>query len=330
MPWVDNSFLPYMKTALVSGGCGFIGSHLCDKLIKDEFKVICLDNLITGSENNIRQLLKNKNFQFIKHNVTEDLTHDIGDVHYVFHLASPASPNHHSKISYHALGLETMMVNTIGTLKMLEIAEHNKARFLFSSSSEIYGDPLEHPQSEDYKGNTSTIGPRSVYDESKRFGETITSFFQRKRNVDTRIARIFNTFGPRMQKQDKRMIVNFILQALAHESITIYGDGSQTRSLCYVDDLVEGLMRLMFTNKLSENVINLGNPIEHTVAEYAHMVKELTHSKSTIIMSESLPQDDPKKRKPDIERAKNLLDWTPTVSLKTGLKKTIEYFVSLN
>lgn len=316
-----------MQTAIVAGGAGFIGSHLVKRLLKESFKVLCIDNFKTGSDKNLSQFLKNPNFQIIEHDVTKPL--ELSEkVDLVFHLASPASPNHHSKISYHSLPLETMMVNTQGTFELLRLAEKNNAKFLFASTSEIYGDPLDHPQKEDYRGNVSTTGPRSVYDESKRFGETITAYFWRK-GVDARIVRIFNTYGPNMQVDDKRMVVHFITQALVDKPITVFGDGLQTRSLCYIDDMVEGLVRLMLYPKTAKEIVNLGSTEEHTVLEYAKLVKSLTNSKSEIVHSESLPEDDPQRRKPDISRAKKLLDWEPKVSLEEGLTKTIEYFRSL-
>lgn len=316
-----------MQTAVVAGGAGFIGSHLCRALLEDNLLVLCVDNLITGQKKNIEGLLDNSNLKFIEHDVTKPL--NLSDkVDFVFHLASPASPNHHSKISYHALPFETMMVNTQGTLELLKLAEKNNAKFLFASTSEIYGDPLEHPQKEEYRGNVSTTGPRSVYDEAKRFGETITAYFWRK-GVDARIARIFNTYGPNMQKGDRRMIVDFINEALEEKPITVFGDGSQTRSLCYVDDMVEGLIRLMFNQNTFKEIINLGSTDEHTVLEYANLVKRLTNSESGIVHSEELPEDDPQRRKPDISRAKQLLDWQPETPLEEGLKLTIEYFKKL-
>jgi dTDP-glucose 4,6-dehydratase/UDP-glucuronate decarboxylase len=310
---------------LVTGGAGFIGSHLARRLIKENHQVICADNLLTGSIKNISDLLKNKNFFFLKHDVIKPIPAG-PKVAAIFHLASPASPNHHSLLSYHRLPMETMLVNTVGTLELLKLTEKNKAKFLFASTSEVYGNPLAHPQKETYLGNVSPIGPRSVYDESKRFGETITSYFWRKDKVDGRIARIFNTYGPHMLKEDKRMIINFIISALTNKPITIYGDGKQTRSLCYIDDMVEGLIRLMFYPKTKGKVVNLGSPTEHTVLQYAKIVKELTRSKSKIVFSEKLPTDDPIRRKPDITCAKKLLDWAPVVTLEEGLKRTITYF----
>ncbi len=317
-----------MQTILVAGGAGFLGSHLCARLLEDGKKVLCVDNLLTGSERNISSLEDNPNFTFINQSIVDPLPDTI-TADAVFHLASPASPNHHSPLSYHSLPMETMLANTQGTLMLLRFAKRNKARFLFASTSEAYGDPLEHPQNEEYRGNVSTLGPRSVYDEAKRFGETLTSYFNRDEGVDTRIVRIFNTYGPHMSKEDMRMIVIFITQALENKPITVFGDGSQTRSLCYVDDLIEGLMRLMFYPNLGGEVINLGATQEHTVLEFAQFVKKLTGSQSEIIMSEELPEDDPLKRRPDISKAKKLLNWEPQVGLEDGLKKIISYFQTL-
>jgi nucleoside-diphosphate-sugar epimerase len=252
-----------MSKILIAGGAGFIGSNLSKKFLDEGHEVIAVDNLVSSSESNIEDLKQNSNFKFINHDVTTPLSDDL-TAEAVFHLASPASPNHHSRISYHALPMETMMVNTLGTLELLKFAQKNNAKFLFASTSEAYGDPLEHPQKEEYRGNVSTTGPRAVYDEAKRFGETITSYFWRDKGVDARIVRIFNTYGPNMHKDDLRMISRFIAQALANEPITIFGDGSQTRSLCYIDDLIEGLSRLMFYNNTKGEVVNLGNPEEHT------------------------------------------------------------------
>lgn len=317
-----------MDTCLVAGGAGFIGTHLCKRLLEKNLKVICVDNFISSVPDNIDELRKNRNFTFIEHDVIKPLPQNL-QADFVFHLASPASPNHHSKISYHAFPLETMLVNTTGTFELLKFAQRNKAKFLFTSTSEIYGDPLEHPQNEEYRGNASTTGPRSVYDESKRFGETITAYFVRNNGVDARIARIFNTYGPGMMREDKRMIVEFITQALEGKPITVFGDGNQTRPLCFVEDLVEGLVALMLSPDTKGEVVNLGSEDEHSVLEYANLVKKLTNSKSEIILSESLPVDDPHKRKPDIAKAKRLLNWSPKIGLEEGLLKTIEYFRSL-
>jgi len=295
-------------------------------LINDGHEVICVDNFITGSQSNIESLKNNPSFHFLKADVVTDSLPDDIKVDYIFHLASPASPNHHSKFSYHALPMETMMVNTQGTLNLLEFAKKNNARFLFASSSEVYGDPLENPQKESYRGNVSTIGPRSVYDEAKRFGETLTAYFWRDKNLNARIVRIFNTYGPNMRKDDKRMVIDFINQALDGEPITIFGDGKQTRSLCYIDDLVDGLIKMMFSDMTNKEILNLGSDDEHTVLEYAKLIKKLTNSHSTIVHSEGLPEDDPKVRRPDIKKAKKLLGWEPKVTLEEGLRKTIEYF----
>ncbi|GIW64121.1 MAG: NAD-dependent dehydratase [Patescibacteria group bacterium] len=315
---------------LITGGAGFIGSHLTKLHLKKGDYVIVIDNLSTGSKNNINELLNNKNFKFIHNDV---LTFDFKllnfNLNLIYHLASPASPNHHSLISYHHLAKETMLVNTLGTLKLLELTKKHQAKFLFASTSEIYGNPLIHPQKEPYFGNVNPIGPRAVYDEAKRFGETLTSYFWNKEKVDARIARIFNTYGPNMRIDDKRMIVNFICQALKDEPITIYGNGKQTRSLCFVDDLIDGLFKLMINKNTKSEVVNLGNPEEHTILEYAQIIKKLTNSKSEIIFKEPLPADDPEKRCPDISKAKKLLSWQPKVSLIEGLKKTINYFKNI-
>ncbi|PIV09425.1 NAD-dependent dehydratase [Candidatus Roizmanbacteria bacterium CG02_land_8_20_14_3_00_36_15] len=310
---------------LIAGGAGFIGSHLCEKLLKDDHQIVCVDNLLTGSEKNIADLKTNSNFSFISHNIIKPLNFD-QKIDAVFHLASPASPNHHSKLSYHALPIETMLANTSGTLELLKFAKKNQAKFLFASTSEVYGDPEKHPQSEDYRGNTSTTGPRSVYDESKRFGETLTAYFWRKEGVDGRVARIFNTYGPRMLKDDMRMLVNFIHQAVTGKPITIYGNGKQTRSLCYIDDMVKGLTRLMFYPKTKAKIVNLGSTQEHTVLEYAQLVKKITSSTSKIVFTEGLPPDDPKRRQPDISKAKKILNWRPKISLEEGIKKMVIYF----
>ena len=318
-----------MSKILIAGGAGFIGSNLTKKLLDEGHEVVAIDNLLSSSEANLRKLEENPSFRFVHHNVINPIPEDIS-AELVFHLASPATPNHHSKISYHALPMETMMVNTTGTLELLKFCQKNNAKFLFASTSEIYGDPLEHPQKEEYRGNVSTTGPRAVYDEAKRFGETLTSFFWREKGVDARIARIFNTYGPNMHKDDLRMIVRFIIQALKNEPITLFGDGSQTRSLCYIDDLAEGLTRLMFYENTRGEIINLGNPEEHTVMEYAQMVKRLTDSHSDIVQSEELPKDDPTRRCPDITKAKNILSWEPKVGLEDGLLKMIQYVKDMN
>jgi len=309
---------------IVTGGAGFIGSHLCERLIYEGHEIVCVDNLISGSKTNIKHLLKNSNFKFLELDVIKPLPEDLS-ADALFHLASPASPNHHSKISYHSLPVETMLVNTQGTYKLLKFCQKKNAKFLFASTSEVYGDPKEHPQKESYNGNVSTTGPRSVYDEAKRFGETITAHFYRNNLVNARIARIFNTYGPRMLKSDMRMLVSFITQALKNKPITVFGDGTQTRSLCFVDDTVEGLIKLMFKEKTNGTIINIGSPDEHTVLEYAQIVKTLTKSSSEIVFNEKLPEDDPQRRRPDISLAKKTLDWEPNVSLEDGIVKMINY-----
>ena len=302
---------------LVTGGAGFIGSFLCERLLNEGHEVICLDNLSTGKKSNIEHLLANPKFHFIEHDITKPI--DLG-VDYVFHLASPASPS-----DYQKLPIETAMANSLGTFNTLELARKNEARFLLASTSEVYGNPLEHPQNEDYFGNVNCLGPRSCYDESKRFAETLTMSFHRRYGLDIRIARIFNTFGPRSRLDDGRAIPNFIVQSLTGEPITVYGDGKQTRSFCYVSDMVDGLMKLMLEENLSGEVVNLGNPDERTILSVAELIKEMTKSSSEIVFK-PLPEDDPTRRKPDITKARKLLDWEPKTGFTTGLKKTIEWF----
>lgn len=313
-----------MQIILVVGGAGFIGSHLCKKLLDNGFSVIAIDNFITGNKSNISDILENPSFSFIEHDVVKGKT-KIPKIDYVFHLASPASPNKKSPRSYIAFPIETMLVNSIGTYNLLQLALEDNATFVFASTSEIYGDPEISPQAEDYFGNVNPNGVRSVYDEAKRFGEAMVMAYVRKYNIDARIIRIFNTYGPKMQKDDGRVVSNFINQALVNASLTIYGDGTQTRSFCYVDDMVDGLYKAMFADNIKGEVINLGNPDERTILELATIVKEMTQSSSGIIFEE-LPQDDPKARHPDISKAEKLLGWKPEVSLTSGLKKTIAYF----
>lgn len=313
---------------VVTGGAGFIGSHLCKALLDDNHEVICVDNFATGSRSNTTELLKNPKFSLIERDVIQPLT-EIGSFERLYHLASPASPNHHSPISYHALALETMLVNTQGTLNLLRLAEKYNARFLFTSTSEIYGDPLVNPQPETYLGNVSTTGPRSVYDEAKRFGETLVSYFVRGKKLDARIARIFNTYGPQMHPKDMRMVESFIIAALKGHPINVFGDGTQTRSLCYVSDTVNGLIKLMEHKDGKGFVVNIGSEQEHTVNEFAEVIIKLCNSTSKISYTEKLPQDDPKQRRADITLARKLLEWSPTVSLENGLIKTIEYTKSL-
>jgi len=317
-----------MQTVYVAGGAGFIGTNLCEKLLSLHYKVVCIDNFLTSSKENIQKFLENPHFQAIELDITHAEDEDFKNLptpDFIFHLASPASPNLNSKTSYMAFPVETFMVNTLGTYKLLELATKMNARLLFASTSEVYGDPSVSPQPESYFGNVNPNGIRSVYDEGKRGGEAIVMAFVRKFGLDARIIRIFNTYGPHMQPDDGRVVSNFIIQALKKEPITIYGKGDQTRSFCYVSDLVEGLCQFMFAEGLAGEVINVGNPIEKKIAEFATIVKELVGTDSEIVYKE-LPSDDPKQRKPDITKAKRLLNWEPKVSLEEGLKKTIEYF----
>jgi UDP-glucuronate decarboxylase len=307
-----------LKTILISGGAGFLGSHLCDALIKDN-KVICVDNLFTGSENNIKHLLKNPNFRLIKHDIIEPLFTEDENISQVYNLACPASPIH-----YQFNAIRTIKANVLGTMNMLGLAKAHKARILQASTSEVYGDPLEHPQKESYRGNVNCIGIRSCYDEGKRCAETLMFDYHRQNNVDIRVVRIFNTYGPRMAKNDGRVVSNFIIQALKGEDITIYGDGMQTRSFCYVSDLIEGMVRMMNLDNFS-GPVNLGNPDEFTILELADKIIRLTESKSKIIFKK-LPEDDPIQRKPDISLAKREIGWEPKIGLDTGLKRTVEYF----
>lgn len=319
-----------MQTVLVAGGAGFIGSRLCKKLLNDRYQVIAIDNLITGDKKNVDVLLGNKHFSFISHDISKDLNKDLSLTHidFIFHLASPASPNKKSPRSYINHPIETLLVNSVGTYNLLELAKKNNAKFLYASSSEIYGDPDASPQKEDYFGNVNPNGVRSSYDEGKRFGEAITMAYVRKHNLDARIIRIFNTYGPDMQIDDGRVISNFINQAIYNNPITVYGSGKQTRSFCYINDMVEGLKRAMFFDDTKGEVINLGNPNEKTILEIARIIKKITNSSSEIVF-EDLPEDDPKSRKPDINKANKLLDWQPKIPLEKGLRKTVAYFKSL-
>lgn len=305
------------KVVVVTGGAGFIGSHLCDRLIKDGFKVICVDNFITGTLENIRHLFKDDDFRFIEYNVTRYI--DIGEkVDYVLHFASPASPEDYLKFP-----IQTLKVGSLGTHNALGLALKKKAKFMLASTSEIYGDPLVHPQPETYWGNVNPVGVRGCYDESKRFSEALTMAYHRVHKMNISIVRIFNTYGPRMRIDDGRAIPNFISQALNNKPLTVYGKGGQTRSFCYIDDLVEGILRLMRSN-INEPV-NLGNPSEFTVLELAKLVVKLTGTKSRYTFK-PLPQDDPRQRQPDISKAKKILRWKPKVDLEKGLKMTIEWF----
>lgn len=334
------------KTVLITGGAGFIGSHLCELFLdeglshhsgrdcpqrayyalkgtvpkRERYNVICVDNLITGKLSNISHLLKHKNFRFIKHNIYERI--DIkGPVHYILHFASPASP-----IDYLKFPIQTLKVGSLGTHNALGLAKAKRAKFLLASTSEVYGDPLVNPQPESYWGNVNSVGPRGVYDEAKRFAEAITMAYHRVHKVDTKIARIFNTYGERMRKQDGRAIPNFINQALSGKPITVYGNGSQTRSFCYVSDLIDGIYRLLMSGE--HNPVNIGNPNEMTLLQLAKVIIKLTGSRSRIVFK-PLPTDDPKVRRPDISKAKKILKWQPKVDLETGLKRTIAYFSSI-
>ncbi|MEK6568143.1 MAG: UDP-glucuronic acid decarboxylase family protein [Candidatus Omnitrophota bacterium] len=305
------------KNALITGGAGFLGSYLCQHLINSGLKVFCLDNLITGSPKNITRLENNKNFRFIKHDISKQIV--IKDkINFILHFASPASP-----VDYLKYPIQTLKVGSLGTHNALGIAKEKRARFLLASTSEVYGDPLVHPQNEDYWGNVNCIGPRGVYDEAKRFAEAITMAYHRVHKVDTRIVRIFNTYGPRMRKNDGRAIPNFISQAIGNKPLTVYGKGLQTRSFCYVDDLIEGIWRLI--NSDTNLPVNIGNPDEMCLVDLAKHIIRISQSKSKIEYRK-LPIDDPKQRRPDISRARKHLKWQPKVALEDGLTRTIEWF----
>jgi len=302
---------------LVTGGAGFIGSHLCDRLLADGHRVIAMDNLITGSTDNIAHLLGREDFLFIRHDVTNYIYID-GPIDAVLHFASPASP-----IDYLQLPIQTLKVGALGTHKALGLARAKGARFLLASTSEVYGDPLVHPQPETYWGNVNPIGPRGVYDEAKRFAEAMTMAYHRVHGIETRIARIFNSYGPRMRLDDGRVVPNFIGQALRGQPLTVYGDGSQTRSFCYVDDLVDGIVRLLHSDEVEP--VNLGNPCEMSILHFAELINRLTGNQAGIVFK-PLPQDDPHRRQPDISKARRILGWEPRVPLEEGLQRTIEYF----
>lgn len=304
-------------TSVVTGAAGFLGSHLTDLLLARGHKVIGIDNFVTGSVDNIAHLGGNPNFKFIQQDVTEFIFLDV-PVHFVWHFASPASP-----IDYLEIPIQTLKVGSLGTHKALGLAKNKGARFLIASTSEIYGDPLEHPQKESYWGNVNTIGPRGCYDEAKRFAEAMTMAYHREHGVETRIVRIFNTYGPRMRLKDGRVVPAFVSQALKNKPITVFGKGNQTRSFCYVSDLIEGIYRLM--NSSTDMPVNIGNPHEMSMLEFAQEIIGATGSRSKIVFK-PLPQDDPKQRRPDITRARTILNWEPKISLKEGLSKTIEYF----
>lgn len=302
---------------LVTGGAGFIGSHLCELLVEEGCHVYCLDNLCTGSMDNLEGLRGHPRFKFILADVTEPLTLQVDAV---AHLASPASP-----VDYQRMPVETMLANSMGTYQVLEVSRKNGARFLLASTSEVYGDPLQVPQNEEYTGNVNPVGPRACYDESKRFAEALTFTYRRLYGLETVILRIFNTYGPRMRREDGRVVPNFIQQALAGEPLTVYGDGSQTRSFCYIDDLVEGIYAALRSERAVGQVINLGNDREMTVLELAQHVKEMLGSPSEITFL-TLPQDDPRRRRPDLSRARELLGWGPSTGLEEGLRRTVEWF----
>jgi dTDP-glucose 4,6-dehydratase len=308
------------KRILITGAAGFLGSHLCNRFINDGFYVIGMDNFITGDVKNIENLFPLPNFEFYHHDVSKYI-HIPGDLHYILHFASPASP-----IDYLKIPIQTLKVGSLGTHNCLGLAKAKGARILVASTSEVYGDPLVHPQTEEYWGNVNPVGPRCVYDEAKRFQEAITMAYHTFHNVETRIVRIFNTYGPRMRLNDGRALPAFIGQALRGEDLTVFGDGSQTRSFCYVDDLVEGICRLLFSNHVYP--VNIGNPDEITLKEFAEEIIKLTGANQKIIYK-PLPADDPKQRQPDITKAKNLLDWQPKISRAEGLKITYQYFQSL-
>jgi dTDP-glucose 4,6-dehydratase len=310
--------LIYMhKRAVVTGGAGFLGSHLCERLLADGYEVLCLDNFITGTPDNVAHLVQERNFHLIRADVTEFI-HVPGPVDYVLHFASPASP-----IDYLELPIQTMKVGSIGTLHALGLAKEKSSRFLLASTSETYGDPLVHPQPESYWGNVNPVGPRGVYDEAKRFSEALTMAYRRSHSVDTGIVRIFNTFGPRMRPKDGRAIPAFITQALANEPLTVHGDGSQSRSICFVDDLIDGIARMLHSEQ--EGPINLGNPHEVTMVELAEWIRKLAGSRSAIVNTPR-PVDDPSVRKPDIGLATFALGWQPQVSIEDGLRATIAWF----
>lgn len=309
-----------MNRVLVSGGAGFLGSHLCERLLSEGNYVICMDNLFTGSKNNIEHLMRNPDFEFICHDVTEPI---YVDVDRIYNLACPASPPH-----YQYDPIKTAKTSVYGAINMLGLAKHCNARILQASTSEVYGDPLVHPQPESYRGNVNTIGIRSCYDEGKRMAETLFFDYHRQHDVDIKVIRIFNTYGPRMNPQDGRVVSNFIVQALKGEDITIYGDGTQTRSFCYVDDLIEGMVRMMDSRDGFTGPVNLGNLGEFTMKQLAELVLSATGSRSKIVYRE-LPSDDPTQRKPVIDLAMKELGWKPTIKLEDGLKRTIEYFKTI-
>jgi UDP-glucuronate decarboxylase len=307
------------KRILVTGGAGFLGSHLCERLIKEGGEVLCLDNFFTGSKRNVAHLIDNSNFELIRHDIVQPV---FLEVHWIFNFACPASPVH-----YQYNPVKTVKTNVLGTIHMLGLAKRVKARVLQASTSEVYGNPQEHPQTERYWGNVNPVGLRSCYDEGKRVAETLVMDYHRQNQVDVKIVRIFNTYGPRMAISDGRVVSNFIVQALREEPITLYGDGSQTRSFCFVSDLIEGCVRMMKTENFT-GPVNLGNPTEFTIRQLAELTLEMTGAKSELVLR-PLPQDDPVQRKPDISLARQKLNWEPTVALRDGLRQTIDYFDDL-
>jgi len=311
---------------LITGAAGFLGSHLCEKLLKEGHQVIGMDNFITGNPNNLAHLASNPGFSFIRHDVANFIFVPV-KVDAVMHFASPASPNPASPYGYTNLPIQTMKAGALGTHNTLGVAKACNARYLLASTSEIYGDPLEHPQRETYWGHVDPIGVRSVYDEAKRFAEALTMAYHRYHGIDTRIVRIFNTYGPRMRLDDGRVVPNFLQQALKHQPLTVYGDGSQTRSFCYVDDLIDGIYKLLLSDE--HNPVNIGNPVETTILEFAETINQITKNPAGMVIKPDMQLgDDPKRRQPDITRARTILDWQPITPLEAGIQKTIPYFKS--
>ena len=309
---------------LITGAAGFLGSHLCDRLLQEGHEVVGMDNFVTGNSQNLAHLAGNSQFLFIRHDVSNFIFVP-GKIDAVMHFASPASPNPNSPYGYVNLPIQTMKAGALGTHNTLGVARAQKARFLLASTSEIYGDPLEHPQTEAYWGHVDPIGIRSVYDEAKRFAEALTMAYHRAHDIDTRVVRIFNTYGPRMHLDDGRVVPNFLQQALRGEPLTVYGDGSQTRSFCYVDDLIDGIVRLLYSDE--HHPVNIGNPVETTILEFAHTINRLANSTAGVIFKpSSRGEGDPQRRQPDIRRAHQILGWDPKVSLEEGIRKTIPYF----
>jgi len=309
---------------LITGAAGFLGSHLCEKLLKEGHQVIGMDNFITGNPNNLAHLASNPGFSFIRHDVANFIFVPV-KVDAVMHFASPASPNPASPYGYTNLPIQTMKAGALGTHNTLGVAKACNARYLLASTSEIYGDPLEHPQRETYWGHVDPIGVRSVYDEAKRFAEALTMAYHRYHGIDTRIVRIFNTYGPRMRLDDGRVVPNFLQQALKHQPLTVYGDGSQTRSFCYVDDLIDGIYKLLLSDE--HNPVNIGNPVETTILEFAETINQITKNPAGMVIKPDMQLgDDPKRRQPDITRARTILDWQPITPLEAGIQKTIPYF----